>query len=158
MTRKKRLTIGGLYGSATTLFVCELAQQKPVIVIPNTENQQRYWRELKKTGGDVTLINEENPFYRASRIVVMDENMLLREVTQLETEIFKVHQKIDLEQLLTRLERTGYTHEENVEEENEYAARGGIVDIFEADAFPIRIELYGDRIFSIRRFDTQTQR
>jgi transcription-repair coupling factor (superfamily II helicase) len=158
LTHEKRLTIGGLYGSATTLFVYELAQQKPIIVIPNIENQKRYWRELKKTGGDVTLINEENPFYRASRIVVMDENMLPREVTRLETETFKVHQEIDLEQLLTRLERTGYTHEENVEEENEYAARGGIVDIFEADAFPIRIELYGDKIFSIRRFDTQTQR
>ncbi len=41
----------------------------------------------------------------------------------------------------------------------EYSLRGGILDIFPAEASkPIRIELFGDLIESIRRFDVETQR
>jgi transcription-repair coupling factor len=158
LNRTPRLTIGGLYGSAATVLVYELAKEKPVAIITNDENQKRFWRELKKILRDVTLTSEENPRYLASRIVIIEENMLHKEVTHLKNETFMIHQEIDPDQIILRLENTGYTREENVEEENEYATRGGILDIFEADSFPLRIELYGDKIFSIRRFDTQTQR
>ncbi|MGD9380259.1 MAG: transcription-repair coupling factor, partial [candidate division WOR-3 bacterium] len=146
------------YGSAKTLLIRELARQRPVLLICEAEHEKRYWRELKKMGSDVSLTNEEHPWHLPSRIVVIADTMLSQEVTRLATETLKVQQEIDRDGLLARLEKTGYTREENVEEENEYATRGGIIDIYEANASPIRIELYGDRIFSIRKFDTQTQR
>ena len=158
MNREKRITVGGLYGSAKTIFIYELAQQRPVMIIPSAENRERYWRELKKIHSDVSRTTTEDPTFLASRIVLIEEDMLSAPVKELEAVTFRIHDEVDLEQILMRLEKTGYTREENVEEENEYAARGGILDIFEADSTPVRIEFYGDKIFSIRRFDTQTQR
>ena len=57
------------------------------------------------------------------------------------------------------LEANGYTRAGTVMEAGEYAARGGILDIFPAgEAEPVRIDLFGDSIESIKRFDTGTQR
>jgi transcription-repair coupling factor (superfamily II helicase) len=152
------MSIGGLHGSATSLFVHALAQHKPLVVIPREENIQRYRRELRKIGSEVTLIDEDHPFYLGSRVVVTGAAMLSRNVVREDTITLALHQETAIEEFIARLEGTGYSREDNVEEENEYAVRGGIIDVFEADGFPVRIELYGDRIFSIRKFDTQTQR
>jgi transcription-repair coupling factor len=158
LSKRDCVTIGGLCGSSATLLVRELSQHKPIILIPSEENLERYVRELKKLDTDTTLIDETHPFYLTSRIVICDRSMLSMQVFKKEKVVFKPHQAVDLDQLLARLEGSGYTREDNVEEENEYAVRGGIVDIFEADGYPVRIELYGDKIFSVRKFDTQTQR
>ena len=46
-----------------------------------------------------------------------------------------------------------------VELPGEFSLRGGILDIFAPDADdPVRIELFGDEVESIRRFDVATQR
>ncbi len=158
LQHSQRVTVGGLSGSASTMLVHELAYHKPVAVIPDEGNGDRYARELKKIGDDVTHVSEGEPFFLASRIVIVDQEMIRHKLTCLEQRTLKLHQEIDLAEILERLTKTGYTREENVEEENEFAARGGIVDIFEAHGVPTRIELYGDKIFSIRTFDTQTQR
>jgi transcription-repair coupling factor (superfamily II helicase) len=158
LEQSPHLAISGLHGSSSTVFVHELAHHRPVTVISDEENASRYWRELRKIGDDVTHISEGNLFFLDSRIVIVDPKMIQQEVTRLERVTLMVHQEINLEDLLKRLTNTGYTREENAEEENEYAARGGIIDIYEADGSPVRIELYGDRIFSVRKFDTQTQR
>ncbi len=56
-------------------------------------------------------------------------------------------------------ESIGYEQRDPVEMVGEYSLRGGILDIFPAEASkPIRIELFGDLIESIRRFDVETQR
>jgi transcription-repair coupling factor (superfamily II helicase) len=67
-------------------------------------------------------------------------------------------EKIDREDLLSRLIISGLQREDIVEEEGEYAIRGGIIDFFLPDSEPIRIEFDGDTISSIRKFDTITQR
>ncbi len=57
------------------------------------------------------------------------------------------------------LEANGYHRTGTVMEHGEYAIRGGIVDLFPAgEQEPIRIDLFGDDIEDIRRFDTGTQR
>ena len=67
--------------------------------------------------------------------------------------------EIPLEDLLRHLESIGYVRRDPVEMVGEYSLRGGILDIFPAEASkPIRIELFGDLIESIRRFDVETQR
>jgi len=44
-------------------------------------------------------------------------------------------------------------------EPGEYAVRGGILDLFPSgEADPLRLDLFGDEIESIRRLDTGTQR
>jgi transcription-repair coupling factor (superfamily II helicase) len=68
-------------------------------------------------------------------------------------------EELPLEDLLQHLESIGYEKREPVEMEGEYSLRGGILDIFPAEASkPVRIEFFGDEIESIRRFDVETQR
>lgn len=158
LSKTPTLAVGGLHGSAATIMVHEIARLVPVIVLPAAGNLYRYRRELRKIGDDVTSIDEKNPYYPASRIIIADPALLARPLLKVDRVTVTAHQDIDLDRLIARLELTGYSREDNVEEENEYAVRGGIVDIFEAEGSPVRIELYGDKIFSIRIFDTQTQR
>ncbi|MGA2183373.1 MAG: transcription-repair coupling factor [Bryobacteraceae bacterium] len=71
----------------------------------------------------------------------------------------RVGDEVPLEDLLAHLESIGYEKREPVEMVGEYSLRGGILDIFPAEADkPVRIELFGDLIESIRRFDVETQR
>ncbi len=64
-----------------------------------------------------------------------------------------------LDLLLQRLEGTGYARSDMVETPGQFASRGGIVDVFPPEAVrPIRVELLGDTVESLREFDTGTQR
>ncbi len=64
-----------------------------------------------------------------------------------------------LDLLSQALERAGLARVPMVELPGEWAARGGIVDIFPVSGGgPYRIELFGDRVESIREFDPDTQR
>jgi transcription-repair coupling factor (superfamily II helicase) len=66
---------------------------------------------------------------------------------------------VDVDELRQHLNVVGYTSTEVVELQGEYAVRGGILDVYPPEAErPLRIELFGDEIESIRRFDPATQR
>jgi transcription-repair coupling factor (superfamily II helicase) len=63
------------------------------------------------------------------------------------------------ETLLAYLAREGYTRSDLVLEMGDFAARGGLVDVFPPDSpRPYRIELDGDEVASLRTFDPDTQR
>ncbi|HEV7265625.1 MAG TPA: transcription-repair coupling factor [Falsiroseomonas sp.] len=65
----------------------------------------------------------------------------------------------DPRKLAEFLEANGYHRTGTVMEHGEYAMRGGIVDLFPAgESDPIRLDLFGDEIEDMRRFDTATQR
>jgi len=66
---------------------------------------------------------------------------------------------IPLEELTAHLDSIGYERREPVEMVGEYSVRGGILDVFPAEASrPLRIEFFGDTIESMRSFDVETQR
>ena len=66
---------------------------------------------------------------------------------------------IDAEQLVEHLRIVGYNQVDVVEMPGEFAHRGGLLDVYppELDR-PVRIELFGDEVESIRKFDPATQR
>ncbi|MFT3882957.1 MAG: hypothetical protein QM703_25290 [Gemmatales bacterium] len=67
--------------------------------------------------------------------------------------------EVRLETLITWLVEGGYTRTEVVELPGEFSRRGGILDVYPADAdSPVRLEFFGDVIDSIRRFAPETQR
>ncbi|MCL2753439.1 MAG: transcription-repair coupling factor [Defluviitaleaceae bacterium] len=67
--------------------------------------------------------------------------------------------EINLTQLAGRLVDIGYERAQQVEGHGQFAIRGGIVDIFcPLAAYPVRIELWGDEVDSIRFVDPLTQR
>ena len=67
--------------------------------------------------------------------------------------------EIGHEELITHLGSVGYTRTEMVELPGQFAVRGGIIDVFSPEApRPVRIELLGDTVESVREFDARTQR
>ena len=68
-------------------------------------------------------------------------------------------EEIDTEALIQHLSTVGYTAVDVVEMTGQYALRGGILDVYPPEAErPLRLELLGDEVESIRRFDPATQR
>ncbi len=66
---------------------------------------------------------------------------------------------VDLNVLAEKLSNIGYDREVQVEGPGQFAVRGGILDIYPlTKELPVRIELWGDEVDSIRTFDVETQR
>lgn len=66
---------------------------------------------------------------------------------------------IDMEKLLAGLVAAGYVRQALVQSPGQFSVRGGIIDIYPVGVQePIRIEMFGDEIESLRRFAPDTQR
>ena len=66
---------------------------------------------------------------------------------------------ISLDELVAHLRRVGYESHDMVEMPGQFTVRGGIIDVFPAEAErPVRLELFGDALESLREFDPNTQR
>ena len=66
---------------------------------------------------------------------------------------------LDMEEMKYRLVEIGYDREEQIEGPGQFAVRGGILDVYPlTEEQPIRIELWGDEVDSIRTFDVDSQR
>ena len=66
--------------------------------------------------------------------------------------------EINVKELINKLDLIGYERQTVVTKTGEMAIRGFIIDIFPINAKnPVRIELFGDEIDSIRYFDIDTQ-
>jgi transcription-repair coupling factor (superfamily II helicase) len=73
--------------------------------------------------------------------------------------VVRRNETLDTEPLLRHLNTVGYASTDVVEMPGEYALRGGILDVYSPEADrPVRIELFGDDVDSIRKFDPATQR
>jgi len=66
---------------------------------------------------------------------------------------------LEVDDFMEWLESNGFERQSLVTEPAEFAMRGGILDIYSPQSDePIRVELEGERVVSIRRFDPLTQR
>lgn len=67
--------------------------------------------------------------------------------------------RVDLKQLQDFFAANGYLRTETVREQGEYAIRGGIIDMFPPGYDnPVRLDLFGDEVESLRYFDAASQR
>ena len=78
--------------------------------------------------------------------------------TFLEEKTYSADEILEPDALVAVLEGFGYRRAETVEQEGEYARRGGIVDFYAPGAEPVRVEFFGDEIDSVRVFDASDQR
>ncbi|MBK7383442.1 MAG: transcription-repair coupling factor [Flavobacteriales bacterium] len=68
------------------------------------------------------------------------------------------NEELPIDTLEEWMQETGFTRVEFVYEPGQFSVRGGIVDVFSyGNDKPYRIELYGDTVESVRRFDPQDQ-
>lgn len=98
------------------------------------------------------------PIIIASARGLMTRTMPRRDFLRSCREI-RVGQMISPKEIITGWVDIGYEPVEMVLEPGEFSHRGGILDIWTPmDNDPIRIELFGDEIETIRKFDPATQR
>lgn len=98
------------------------------------------------------------------RIVVASIQALMqptpsRDTIAAATRTLKVGERLDIDAWTAWLSGQGAHQCSSVELPGEFALRGGILDLYPIDSeHPLRIELFGDEIESIRPFEVATQR
>ncbi len=101
-------------------------------------------------GGPATVVTSFDAFMDA---LVPREELLSRVVK------IAADSVLDMGEMEQRLTRIGYVREGQVEAPGQFAVRGGILDVYPlTEELPVRIELWGDEVDSIRTFDVGTQR
>jgi len=155
----REVTVSGLFGSALSLFVVELARENaPVVFITAEDKIDRYKHELKDLFHVSETIDRHNPFYSPRNLIITTPEFLEHDIPVKETCEFRLNDKVDIETVVERLLATGFSREDIVEEAGDFALRGGILDIYAEGQEPARIEMFGDNVDSIRKFSVQTQR
>jgi transcription-repair coupling factor (superfamily II helicase) len=65
---------------------------------------------------------------------------------------------IGMQELIRRLEISGYVRSGTVTDPGQYAVRGGILDLYPPGREPVRLDFFGDTLEQLRAFDPSTQR
>jgi transcription-repair coupling factor (superfamily II helicase) len=100
----------------------------------------------------------------AGKIIVATVGALLQPLPSRESikgfsRFVRRDQSLDLTDIQAWFDQNGFHQTTAVELPGEYSLRGGILDVFAPDwVGPVRIELFDDRVESLRRFDGATQR
>ena len=79
--------------------------------------------------------------------------------SDIEPVTLEVGKEADFDRLVRRLASLGYERTDRVEARGELAVRGGIIDLYPAQADgPVRIDFWGDEIEEMTAFSVATQR
>jgi len=85
---------------------------------------------------------------------VIPKKMLLSSV-----DLVTVNEEIDRDSFIRKLNALGYFRTSLVEERGDFSVRGGVIDLYPPlYELPVRIELWGDVVESIRLFEPSSQR
>jgi transcription-repair coupling factor (superfamily II helicase) len=100
----------------------------------------------------------------AADVLVVPSRALFQRLPRAEDfrgRIVHVHEgdELDMRALLQQLVENGFVRTDLVGEAGEFAFRGGILDLFPPNTHsPVRVELFGDTVDSLRWFEVETQR
>jgi transcription-repair coupling factor (superfamily II helicase) len=114
--------------------------------------------------GSLTALAQRSAAGSGPLLLVASARSLMQKTTpprelRLALKTLRTGQMIDLTEMLTRWLGLGYRSDAVVEEVGQLSRRGGIIDIWPPNlSWPVRIELFGDEIDSLRHFDPTTQR
>ena len=112
-----------------------------------------------------TLLQQlaEAPVEKATQVVVLVGESLEEDVPRPKAlasreRVLRKGDTVDLDSLREQLVEGGYEKSPEVYRRGQFAMRGGIFDVFSwQSSTPVRIELFGDEIESLRTFDLDTQ-
>jgi transcription-repair coupling factor (superfamily II helicase) len=141
----------------------ELLTGKPLLIFPalDISPAENISPSKELTGQRLSILAQ---WLTGSLAVVMPVKAALTKTTapsKLKTQRLAVTAggELALEELIARLVSLGYERYDIVGGRGEFSVRGGIIDIFPlSDDQPIRIELAGDKIASLRKFDPYSQK
>lgn len=105
------------------------------------------------------LIESEVPPLLVTTAAALLQRILPKSELTRYAELLLEGEEIDRESLIQKLVNGGYVRTAVTEEPGDFSVRGGILDVFSPlYPEPVRIELYGDLVDSIRFFSPETQR
>lgn len=111
---------------------------------------------VDEQGGE--SIDETAPHVIVTTRASLDQPAPKRGAVQAATLQIKRGSATSMEQLLEKLSGAGYERIAQVTTRGQFAVRGGIVDLYSWQApLPMRVELFGDNVESLREFDIDTQ-
>ena len=99
------------------------------------------------------------PFVLLTTMAAVTQRLPARDVVRGASFSARVGSRIDEFALKTFLVRMGFSQSATVTDPGDFAVRGGIVDIWPpGETGPVRLDLFGDTLDGLRRFDAETQR
>lgn len=119
-----------------------------------TESQENYLERMKVFQN---LINEKETII-ITTIAALMQNITPIDVLRTRMISFKVDEEIDIKEVSENLAKLGYVREEIAERKGEMSLRGGILDIGLYEEQGIRVELWGDTVSSIRKYQYSDQK
>ena len=103
--------------------------------------------------------SDRSPLLVATTAPALLQRVPPREVTSKAAYVTKVGRDVDVADLERYFAVNGYQRASTVSERGEFAVRGGVIDVFPPGAEePVRLDLFGDTLESIRAFDPESQR
>jgi transcription-repair coupling factor (superfamily II helicase) len=168
LSGRRPLLVACPTGTMAAQLVDDLSQMLPeddVVLFPAWETLpfERVSPSVETMGRRLDVLWRLADPSRRPAIVVAGVRALLQRLgpgaESIEPIIIRPGAVIDPDELLTRLVMSGYRREELVEHRGEVARRGAIIDIFPStgDA-PVRIDLWGDEVDRLTRFNVNDQR
>jgi transcription-repair coupling factor (superfamily II helicase) len=180
--------IAGLLGAARPAVVAALSAGRPMLVVTaHTQSALDFAAELQRwlqTPVGYYPAIESLPYERVHvdrdvlaqresvlhglangdiRVVVAPVRALAQPVAGPNEELTSVHisagDSVRPDDILRQWVQMGYVETRVVEDPGTFARRGGVIDVFPAGAdSPVRIDLFGNDVESLRSFDPSTQR
>ncbi|MBX7105619.1 MAG: transcription-repair coupling factor [Gemmataceae bacterium] len=170
--------VDGAWGSSGALALAALADCGPtsLIVLAHPSDVDSWVADLESFAGARPLVfppseparrlqvirNLHGPSpsrYVVTTIAALIQPVPSREELAVRERIVRVGENLDLDEFSEWLVAHGYRRVDAVEVAGDFSRRGGIIDIFSPDSeHPVRCELFGDEVESLRRFAADTQR
>jgi len=158
---------GGVWGSSYALITAEAVPRPALLLVATPIAAEEAIEDLRCFGLSPVLFENLKQAERfrsgAIEVLVADLPSALGELPSIHvlksTRLsFAPGGRLDLPKLSVQLIEANYERTAGVERPGEFAVRGGIVDLFPLTSdLPVRIELSGDEIESLRTFDPGTQ-
>lgn len=169
--RNDQPKIGNLVGSAFALFLSYIYKKssgKYLALVSDFNEAINVSEDLTTFLGKGVLFPDvdgtEPEFFRAlskfkAESIGVISTSLFREISAEKNPIkLKIGETVILKELLNELTDHNYERISFVESPGQFAVRGSVLDIFSLSSEqPTRIELFGDKIESIRMFDVSSQ-
>ncbi|MBZ0204783.1 MAG: transcription-repair coupling factor [Flavobacteriales bacterium] len=133
-----------------------------VLMSRRNAGEQSLVNSEQGNAGSTPITDHQPPITKPLAIVTYPEALVPlvvgKETMQKNTLAIKRNEELPIDTLEEWLHETGFERVEFVYEPGQFSVRGGIVDIFSyGNDKPYRIELFGDTVESVRRFDPQDQ-
>ncbi len=123
------------------------------------EYDEEYESEITPLSSTLKKLSSGDSFILLSNSDALNKAIISEDTFKKNIIVLQKNHESGFEELISKLNSFSFKKKNIVDEENDFAVRGGIIDIFPENLDqPVRIEFFGSIVESIREFDPVTQR